>query len=343
MGEWVLTCFAPIVHTSDTFDALRKLQDRCIAQLAVPFSAAPVAAEGVSMGEQVIEVGQVYEWRGWPAGGKYDAQGVAGQLAITRVATGGKSGDYKRVAGDACEDDGYWDANGIRERWRLVSATQPAPTHTKRDPKAGEVWRRRQETEANPGAVYLAHVTGRGGPDDADVLYDTFAGACTTTGHRTPVVHFLTFMSYHAEDQGLAKDAPRPKPVYLPPESKVEYVAIPKPHTSSRCTRCGGPAYVGLLHVTCERVGGCKTEAERIGEPVVSRVSGANAYVNEWAWLAESPHQFVVQAKPGCERVCTSLHVDLLMARGITHGHHPTREGAIALWRERALAAERER
>lgn len=85
------------------------------------------------------------------------------------------------------------------------------------------------------------------------------------------------------------------------------------------CIRCGGPAYVGLLSVTCERVGGCKTEDERIGEPVVYRVTRGSA-----EQVLNGCSETVWQAKSSC----------------FTEWH-PTREGAIALWRESALAAER--
>jgi hypothetical protein len=87
----------------------------------------------------------------------------------------------------------------------------------------------------------------------------------------------------------------------------------------SACPRCGGPAYTGLQHVECLRPGGCRTAEERIGEPVVALGMDEN---NEDLWIAMSREMDV----------------------GAPYGRpysHPTQAGAIALWREAAIAAER--
>ncbi len=86
------------------------------------------------------------------------------------------------------------------------------------------------------------------------------------------------------------------------------------PAADSRCARCGGP----VLLVSCAREGGCRTAEERIGEPVAIAVPSGG----EGAWFVRSP-------LGGGQRYC--------------EGVHPTREGAIARWREKALAAERGR
>jgi hypothetical protein len=80
---------------------------------------------------------------------------------------------------------------------------------------------------------------------------------------------------------------------------------------SSSCPRCGGPAYVGLQHVECLRPGGCRTAEERIG-----------------------PMPAVLETRSGGEPCYFVSGSGLL---------HPTRSGAIALWREAAIAAERGR
>lgn len=52
-------------------------------------------------------------------------------------------------------------------------------------------------------------------------------------------------------------------------KAAVEEGPAPRPKTP--CVRCGAESYVGLFSVTCLRVGGCKTEDERIGEPVIGK------------------------------------------------------------------------
>jgi hypothetical protein len=84
----------------------------------------------------------------------------------------------------------------------------------------------------------------------------------------------------------------------------------------SACPRCHGPAYTGLLAVECLRPGGCKTVDERIGEPRLYSGVQINR-AGETGWRATSDDVF---GPP-----------------------HPTRSGAIALWREAAIAAERSR
>ena len=97
--------------------------------------------------------------------------------------------------------------------------------------------------------------------------------------------------------------------------TKTKALLVP-PKPKHSCIRCGGPAYVGLLSVTCERVGGCKTEDER--HPPIQRVHLRGG--REIGYVCSEP--IGVYSLPEC---------------------HPTREGAIALWREKALAAERGR
>jgi hypothetical protein len=79
---------------------------------------------------------------------------------------------------------------------------------------------------------------------------------------------------------------------------------------SGRCPRCAGPAVELLTSVRCERVGGCRTLEERIGEPQMGIGRSTNM---EAFWVA--------------------------FGRGLSITH-PTSEGAIAAWREKAIAAE---
>ena len=86
-----------------------------------------------------------------------------------------------------------------------------------------------------------------------------------------------------------------------------------RPATNARCPRCGGPATTLLVSTTCERDGGCKTAEERVGEPFV-----------QCAFTRQGePHWFATG------RFKTASH--------------PTRDGAIAAWREAEITAERSR
>ena len=84
----------------------------------------------------------------------------------------------------------------------------------------------------------------------------------------------------------------------------------------SRCVRCGGPAYAGLLTVECERTGGCRTAEERVADAEVggADVQRAEGRRGEAYWIA------------------TDARV---------HTYHPSRELAVESWRARRLARER--
>jgi hypothetical protein len=107
----------------------------------------------------------------------------------------------------------------------------------------------------------------------------------------------------------------------------------------SACPRCGGPAYVGLRDVECLRSGGCKTIDERIGTPRVGFVSMGNPYSPEVAFVAESGEPVAEGFAWGCDE--TYVYEQRALGRPI--GVHPTRDGAIALWRAAAFAVERSR
>lgn len=128
-------------------------------------------------------------------------------------------------------------------------------------------------------------------------------------------------------------------------QSVVPTVPALPPHQPSpaRCPRCQGPACELLYGFRCERVGGCVTAEERIGVPFTAMVIGGNMYAPEVTWLAAAARDVVPTGPlpPSDRCAVTSDHVTLLKCKGIAHGHHPTREGAIAAWREKALAAER--
>jgi hypothetical protein len=93
--------------------------------------------------------------------------------------------------------------------------------------------------------------------------------------------------------------------------------------SAPRCPRCAGPAYVGLMTVVCERVGGCRTAADsvaeeeaRVGPCVIARVGQRGTFAGEPYWQA--------------------------LVDGVS-SYHPTREGAVLAWRAAAIAAERGR
>ena len=93
---------------------------------------------------------------------------------------------------------------------------------------------------------------------------------------------------------------------------------------NGRCPRCGGPAYVGLRDVECERTGGCRTAEERVAHEeaqyapcVIARVATRGLFGGEPYWQA--------------------------LSRDGVSTYHPTRARAIAAWREQALAVERRR
>jgi hypothetical protein len=84
---------------------------------------------------------------------------------------------------------------------------------------------------------------------------------------------------------------------------------------AATCPRCAGPAVALLTSVRCERAGGCRTLEERIGEPVVRFVAARRCdgiVTDEEQWIASSP----------------------LATRG-----GPTRDHALAAWREKAMEA----
>lgn len=93
----------------------------------------------------------------------------------------------------------------------------------------------------------------------------------------------------------------------------------PKPETSgSRCPRCAGPAYMGLLSFACEREGGCRTPEER----VQARID------------AGEPRRAIMGADISGQRE-TWWVFDTIA--------YPSRGHAEAAWYEAALAQERAR
>lgn len=103
----------------------------------------------------------------------------------------------------------------------------------------------------------------------------------------------------------------------VPAPTSVQQAAIqqeaPLAH-KQRCPRCGGHAYVGLLKVECERVGGCQTLDERMGEPSVQSTSFGHGEVY---YIAYGEHE---------ESLGEAARKDEV-------GTHPTRDGAIEAWR----------
>lgn len=97
-------------------------------------------------------------------------------------------------------------------------------------------------------------------------------------------------------------------------------LAPPPSMSQTRCPRCGGPAYEGLLSLTCEREGGCKTLDERMGDPAVE-ATGWPARGNEVFYVAYENHSSLSDA-----------------ARKDEVGVHPTIDGAIELWRAKMRA-----
>lgn len=105
------------------------------------------------------------------------------------------------------------------------------------------------------------------------------------------------------------------------PHASIRHEAIVEPAPppaafSARCPRCGGPATELVTSVACERVGGCRTMDERMGEPPVFREYGGSRH--EWFWTTTDATDGWCAAEDALS--------------------HPTREGAIALWRERRAA-----
>jgi hypothetical protein len=112
-----------------------------------------------------------------------------------------------------------------------------------------------------------------------------------------------------------------------------ERTPIPEPIKTSAhsCIRCGGPAYVGLLSVACERVGGCKTDAAAIGEPVVTE-----------SWFVPDGSAYQATGDSNVTAVREAASERLWQATGcnVTR-RHPVKEEAVTAWRKAVLAGER--
>lgn len=109
----------------------------------------------------------------------------------------------------------------------------------------------------------------------------------------------------------------------------------PKPKASgSRCPRCGGPAYEGLLSLSCERAGGCRTAEERVQVRIAAgeqrrAIMGADlAGHRETLWYLRFDDD-----RPGSCRV-------RVFGKMVPY---PSRGHAEAAWYEAALAQERAR
>lgn len=101
------------------------------------------------------------------------------------------------------------------------------------------------------------------------------------------------------------------------------------PTPAHSCPRCAGPAVELLFSVMCERVGGCMTAEERIGEPHTLQVSPRY----ESVYNAETRSAEKRMTHESCW-IASSRLAPLGGGRWPYHqATHPTREGAIALWR----------
>lgn len=64
-----------------------------------------------------------------------------------------------------------------------------------------------------------------------------------------------------------------------------------------KCLRCGGPA--GYLGLSCQRVGGCKTAEERVGEPppgVIRQAPWRYSSEPSWSWAGAEPRAWATEA-----------------------------------------------
>jgi hypothetical protein len=99
------------------------------------------------------------------------------------------------------------------------------------------------------------------------------------------------------------------------------------PRSNTTCTRCGGPAYAGLLHVEC-LAAKCETPAELEPDDVIREVDGHLA-----KWPRVRP-EFAGKRYEEC-REWHAAHVEpayVAIGRGVV-AKHPTEEGARAAWR----------
>jgi len=108
------------------------------------------------------------------------------------------------------------------------------------------------------------------------------------------------------------------EPVMAPP---------PAPRSNTTCTRCGGPAYTGLLHVEC-MAAKCESPAELEPDDVVREVDG---HLAKWPLVRA---EFAGKRYDEC-REWHAAHVEptyVAIGRGVV-AKHPTEEGARAAWR----------
>lgn len=119
-------------------------------------------------------------------------------------------------------------------------------------------------------------------------------------GMLTPA-HVSTVVRYkgRVEPSGALAEPPRD------PAKVLTYYGdggeTPPPCTTDagivKCLRCGGPA--GYLGLRCERVGGCRTAAERVGEPPPGTIQkGRWRYTDEpsWSWDGAGARAWATEA-----------------------------------------------
>lgn len=126
-----------------------------------------------------------------------------------------------------------------------------------------------------------------------------------------------------------------------PPAASPPPVAVPAArHYPGTCTRCGGDAYVGLLSIECAAGPACAPPREP--EPAIVEVVTIN-YTSGHRGLPRSRDVYtgdLACAWPGmAERAWRAR--DEGESPGPSACIHPTREGAVALWRERRASRER--
>lgn len=175
--------------------------------------------------------------------------------------------------------------------------------------------------------------------DRVRVVCECSSGSCTANGKLAKIKYVFMRDLYESQDYELKFDDAHvergahvfperllePAPVEpAPAPAPVEPVA-PDMTGQVRCLRCGGHA--GFLGIRCERVGGCRTAEERVGEPRIMP-NDRSGNVLDWDVFSSNVRSGVSE-----KGWYASGSGDLVAGRRMAAGPFATLDLAIAAWK----------